>query len=124
MLQLQMSNSNFDRNVRMYDEGYTPAQLEAMQKNQNLGKGALLDDFFSDSYLLQMRKIYGLKPANLLEVGPGEGFMKHYLEYMGIEFDTLDIKGEPTYRSTLEAFVPSDHGILGKYDLVCVFQML
>jgi len=114
----------YDRSVKMYDEGYTPLQLEELTKSNTLGKGSFIDPFFSSSYMTQMREIYKLNPARALEIGPGEGFVNNYLSYLGIEYNTLDIKGDPTYKSTLEEFDPIKLELGGSYDLVCCFQML
>ena len=39
----------YDRSVSMYDEGYAPIELEQKLKSDTLGKGALIDDFFSEN---------------------------------------------------------------------------
>lgn len=114
----------YDRSVRMFDEGYSPEDLEKKLANQELGKGAFLDDFFSASYLMQMKMIWEVHPEKLLEIGPGEGFVKSYLQYMGINYDTLDIKGDPTYQCTLEEFDPGALDLQSSYEMVCCFQML
>ena len=108
----------------MYDEGYTPLQLEELTKSNTLGKGSFIDPFFSSSYMIQMREIYALNPDKVLEIGPGEGFVNNYLSYLGIEYDTLDIKGDPTYKCTLEEFDPIKLELGDSYDLICCFQML
>ena len=114
----------YDRSVSMYDEGYAPIELEQKLKSDTLGKGALIDDFFSDSYIIQMREIYKLNPEKALEIGPGEGFVNSYLQHLGIQYSTLDIKGDPTYKTTLEKFDPIKLNLEGAFDLVCCFQML
>lgn len=114
----------YDRTIRMYDEGYPPVVLEERLKDNSLGKGAMLEEFFSYSYLIQMREIYALMPEKALEIGPGEGFVNSYLQHLGVQYDTLDIKGDPTYKTTLEEFDPVKFNLENNYDMVCCFQML
>lgn len=70
----------------------------------------------------QMDEIQKLKPANVLEIGPGSGLFKAVANAFGISVETLDL--DPDLKpdhigSVTEIPFPDSH-----YDVTCAFQVL
>ena len=70
----------------------------------------------------QLDEIQKLKPAKVLEVGPGTGLFKAMAAVFGITVETLDFDPDlkPDYVGSAMA-MPFQNGT---YDVVCAFQML
>lgn len=75
------------------------------------------------SYWHQLDEILKLKPANVLEVGIGDGTLGYYLKYSaGIEYASMDLRKElaPDILGSVASIPLSD----GSFDLVCAFEVL
>ncbi len=108
----------YDRSIRMYDEGYTPEQLDALEGHIHSAK--FLNDRFHYSQYLQMKTIFDLSVKSVLEIGPGEGFVASYMRSLNIIYDTLDNTGNPTILSDLMDWKP----VKENWDIVAAFQVL
>jgi len=116
---------NYDRTIRMYDEGYPPEVLDKIVVSGEIHKGKFVHSNFSDSYMLQMKTLKGLKGAKkILEIGPGEMFTARNLKTLGYTYHTLDQdpRIEPTYVCSFFSFEYKWHK--NEYDAVCAFQVL
>jgi hypothetical protein len=98
----------YDRSIKCFSESYTPEQ---MVNENRIHKGKLLSFQHKDSYLLQIKTIYSLKPGSVLEIGAGEAIGAYYLGSLGLKYDLF--KGDITKDTTKK-----------KYDLVAAFQVL
>ena len=77
------------------------------------------------SYYLQLREILSLPKSQvscILEIGPGINILKGMLELHGYKVSTMDVNLEhaPTFHGDLLQY--QEH--IGKYDVVCAFQVL
>ncbi len=77
------------------------------------------------SYWHQIRAVLGVRPRTVLEIGPGSGVFRRYLEHAGVTVKTLDI--DPSRGvdyvadlTKLDATLPA--GLT--FDAVCAFQVL
>jgi predicted SAM-dependent methyltransferase len=70
----------------------------------------------------QLDEIHKLKPENVLEVGPGLGFLKALSKALGFTVETIDIDPDlnPDYVGSATNMPFNDF----TYDVVCAFQML
>ena len=70
----------------------------------------------------QLDEAIRLKPANVLEIGPGLGAFKQAAKLFGIDVETLDLDPElkPDHVGSATSLPFPDNA----YDLVCAFQML
>lgn len=70
----------------------------------------------------QLDEVIGLRPKNVLEVGPGGGVFKVMADLAGLHVETMDIDPDlkPDHLGSVFA-IPFDSGA---FDLVCAFQML
>jgi 2-polyprenyl-3-methyl-5-hydroxy-6-metoxy-1,4-benzoquinol methylase len=77
------------------------------------------------SYWYQIRAVLAVRPRTVLEIGPGTGVFRSYLENAGVEVKTLDLDASrrPDYVADLtrldETLPP---GLT--FDAVCAFQVL
>lgn len=115
---------SFNRDIKVYDEPHTPNQLEKLKNDRKINKGKLLNTNHFYSYFLQMKTISELKINSVLEVGPGESFIKSYMMSLGYKYHTMDIieDYQPDILSSLVDFDETD--FLNKYEVVCAFQVL
>lgn len=77
------------------------------------------------SYWHQLRVVLKNRPRTVLEIGPGSGVFRNYLQHVGIDVKTLDIdqSRRPDYIADitrLDESLPA--GVL--FDTVCAFQVL
>lgn len=70
----------------------------------------------------QLDEVLALKPANVLEIGPGPGVFKTLAIQFGVDAKTLDIAEDlkPDYVASAAAMPFDDQS----FDVVCAFQML
>lgn len=70
----------------------------------------------------QLDEVISLKPASVLEVGPGSGVFKTNAQQFGLQIETVDIDEElkPDHLGTVTDLSFADNS----YDLVCAFQVL
>lgn len=70
----------------------------------------------------QLDAIQKLNPREVLEIGPGPGFLKNAAATFGIRIETLDLDPElkPDYLASVTDMPFSD----GSFEVVCAFQML
>lgn len=70
----------------------------------------------------QLRELNKLKPNNILEIGPGRGYLKALASIEGLSVETLDIDPElrPDYVGSVENLPFSD----AEFDVCCAFQVL
>lgn len=70
----------------------------------------------------QLDEVIRLKPANVLEIGPGPGAFKQMAVLFGLTVVTLDLDPDlkPDHVGSATALPFAD----GSYDVVCAFQML
>jgi len=70
----------------------------------------------------QLDEVIRLKPANVLEIGPGPGVFKQTATLFGLKVETLDLdpdlKPDHVGTATDQPFADAS------YDVVCAFQML
>ena len=114
----------YNRSIKMFDEPHSPEILEREISNKSINKGKFLTEAHAESYHLSMQLIRSVKPKNVLEIGPGEGYIARNLNTLGISWDTLDFNGiyKPTIQADFSKFDPSGYG--EKYDITCAFQVL
>lgn len=67
-----------------------------MEREKNLASEAYFsDEYFATqqlfSFALQIKHIHSLKPSNILEIGPGNGFVSTFLRRAGYSVTTVDI---------------------------------
>jgi SAM-dependent methyltransferase len=77
------------------------------------------------SYWHQLRAVLAVRPRTVLEIGPGSGVFRRYLEHAGVEVKTLDIDASRGVDyvadiTKLEETLPA--GL--SFDAVCAFQVL
>src|SRR5215470_13186124 len=77
------------------------------------------------SYWHQLRAVLAVKPRTVLEIGPGSGVFRRYLEHAGVAVKTVDIDASRGVDyvadiTELDAALPS--GLV--FDAVCAFQVL
>jgi SAM-dependent methyltransferase len=77
------------------------------------------------SYWHQLRAVLAVKPRTVLEIGPGSGVFKRYLERAGVTVKTLDIDASRGVDyvadiTRLDDTLPA--GLM--FDAVCAFQVL
>ncbi len=77
------------------------------------------------SYWHQIRVVLARKPRSVLEIGPGSGVFRGYLQNVGIDVKTMDIDAtrKPDYiadLTRLDETLPA--GVM--FDAVCAFQVL
>lgn len=77
------------------------------------------------SYWHQLRAILAVRPRTVLEIGPGSGVCRRYLEHAGVEVKTLDIDASRGVDyvadiTKLDETLPA--GLT--FDAVCAFQVL
>ena len=77
------------------------------------------------SYWHQIRAVLAVRPASVLEIGPGSGVLRSYLAGRGIDVKTLDLDPErkPDYvadLTRLDETLPA--GLT--FDAICAFQVL
>ena len=116
-----MNDSNFDIHNKYFDEPHPPIDLE--KNNLNLGK--FLSENHGENYLMYMKFINSLRDCNsILEVGPGEGYIRDNFLKLGKEYDTIDIVDDfsPTYLCDFLDFDPLSTD--KRYDLTAAFQVL
>ena len=70
----------------------------------------------------QLDEVLRLKPANVLEIGPGPGVFKYAAKLFGLDVETLDLDPElkPDHVGSSTELPFADD----TYDAVCAFQML
>lgn len=70
----------------------------------------------------QLNEAFLLRPANVLEIGPGPGLFKTVGSKLGLSIETLDLDPElgPDHLCSVTQITQKDN----TYDLVCAFQML
>jgi ubiquinone/menaquinone biosynthesis C-methylase UbiE len=70
----------------------------------------------------QVMEVNKLSPRNVLEIGPGKGYLTAILRSQLINVETLDIDKElnPTHTSSATKISLNDNS----YDVVCAFQIL
>lgn len=89
------------------------------------------DHYRFDRYMLkerwisvwhQLDEVVKLKPASVLEIGPGPGVFKAMAVVMGLRVETLDLDPElkPDHVGSSTAIPLAD----ATFDVVCAFQML
>ena len=113
--------TEFDKENRYFDEGYPPVVLEEILQSDTNNKSSFVDQFFTDSYRLQVKTLLDLNPSSCLELGPGEHFTRKML-CDKMEYKTADLFGDPDFkidfRQLREGFLER------KFDVVCAFQVL
>lgn len=77
------------------------------------------------SYWHQLRTVLARKPRTVLEIGPGSGVFRAYLQNVGVDVKTMDIDAtrKPDYiadLTRLDETLPA--GVT--FDAVCAFQVL
>ena len=77
------------------------------------------------SYWHQLRAVLAVRPRTVLEIGPGSGVFRRYLEHAGVTVKTLDIDASRGVDyvadiTKLDATLPP--GLT--FDCVCAFQVL
>ena len=74
------------------------------------------------SYWHQIAEIISRKPAHVLEVGIGNGFVSRYIRQKGLQVTTVDAAAElrPDITADIRALPFSDHS----YDLVTAFEIM
>ena len=71
----------------------------------------------------QLHQIWRMKPANVIEIGVGNGFVSSYLKRAGVPVTTVDIN--PDLQPDICADLSDLPGLLsGKYDLVVCCEVL
>ena len=77
------------------------------------------------SYWHQLRAVLAVRPRSVLEIGPGSGVFRRYLEHAGVEVKTLDIdasRGVDFVADITELDRALPAGLT--FDAVCAFQVL
>lgn len=74
------------------------------------------------SYWHQIDLVKSHRPATLLEIGPGNGFLSTYLRRMGISVTTLDI--DPKLHPSVTAALPHLPFPDGSFDMVVAYEVL
>ena len=77
------------------------------------------------SYWHQLRAVLAVRPRTVLEIGPGSGVFRRYLEHAGVTVKTLDIDASRGVDyvadiTSLDSALPA--GLT--FDAVCAFQVL
>lgn len=77
------------------------------------------------SYWHQLRAVLAVRPRTVLEIGPGSGVCRRYLEHAGVDVKTLDIDASRGVDyvadiTKLDETLPA--GL--SFDVVCAFQVL
>lgn len=77
------------------------------------------------SYWHQLRAVLAVRPRTVLEIGPGSGVCRRYLEHAGVDVKTLDIDASRGVDyvadiTKLDETLPA--GLT--FDVVCAFQVL
>src|ERR1700759_3504195 len=77
------------------------------------------------SYWYQLRAVLAVRPRSVLEIGPGSGVFRRYLEHAGVEVKTLDLDASRGVDyvadiTQLDRALPA--GLT--FDAVCAFQVL
>ena len=77
------------------------------------------------SYWHQIRAVLAVRPRTVLEIGPGSGVFRRYLEHAGVKVSTLDIDASRGVDyvadlTKLDTTLPA--GLT--FDAVCAFQVL
>lgn len=77
------------------------------------------------SYWHQIRAVLAVRPRTVLEIGPGSGVFRRYLEHAGVKVSTLDIDASRgvDYVADLTKLDTSLPASL-TFDAVCAFQVL
>lgn len=114
----------FDKQIRLFDEGYTPAQLDEFSSNKKLYKWSLLRPRFYESHYLQMKILYDLGVSSVLEFGAGEAFARDYFQKNGVKYHTYDF--DNTFSPDFLGDLKSDDfkSIPEVYEAVCAYQCL
>ncbi|HET6612606.1 MAG TPA: methyltransferase domain-containing protein [Kofleriaceae bacterium] len=77
------------------------------------------------SYWYQIRAALRLSPARVLEIGPGSGVFRSYLQHAGVDVKSVDIDGsrKPDFVADVADL---DHSLpaSARFDVVCAFQVL
>ncbi|HEY6179380.1 MAG TPA: methyltransferase domain-containing protein [Kofleriaceae bacterium] len=77
------------------------------------------------SYWHQLRVVLAVRPKTVLEIGPGSGVFRRYLEHAGVAVKTLDIdasRGVDYVADLRELDTALPAGL--SFDAVCAFQVL
>lgn len=111
----------FDKENRFFDEGYPPAVLDKIIEADSNDLSSFTDEFFSDSYRLQVKTILDLNARSCIEFGPGEGFTQKILCDQML-YKTADLFGQPDFKVDLGRV--SENFTNEKFDVSCAFQVL
>src|ERR1044071_180953 len=77
------------------------------------------------SYWHQLRVVLAVRPKTVLEIGPGSGVFRRYLEHAGVTVKTVDIdasRGVDYVADITRLYSALPAGLT--FDCVCAFQVL
>ncbi len=103
-------------------KGVTPFGGKAQVAKSHYGFSTYYGKGRWSSLWHQLDEVLGLKPARVLEVGPGRGLFKQLAGTFGVQVETVDVAEDlhPDHLGTATELPFGD----GSYDCVCAFQVL